>query len=124
MNKIKKFFKKIKNYFIQIFNPKSIKLIEANTSNDKQKILTLDDVNKEEQEKEDFFTLYKNVKNGTIKITDLMINDLIKVQLMMQKESNILDEKIEKIEDELLGLDTEIAILKKDREVYEKMANN
>lgn len=124
MNKIKEFFKKIKNYFIQIFNPKSIKLIEANTSNDKQKVLTLDDVNKEEQEKEDFFILYKNVKNGTIKITDLMINDLIKVQLMMQKESNILDEKIEKIEDELLELDTEIAILKKDREVYEKMANN
>jgi len=68
--------------------------------------------------------LYKNVKNGTIKITDLMINDLIKVQLMMQKESNILDEKIEKIEDELLELDAEIAILKKDKEVYEKMANN
>lgn len=124
MNKIKEFFKKIKNYFIQIFNPKSIKLIEANTSNDKQKILTLDDVNKEEQEKEDFFILYKNVKNGTIKITDLMINDLIKVQLMMQKESNILDGKIKKIEDELLELDTEIAILKKDKEVYEKMANN
>lgn len=124
MNKIIEILKKIKNYFIQVFNPKSIKLIEANTSNDKQKILTLDDANKEEQEKEDFFTLYKNVKNGTIKITDLMINDLIKVQLMMQKESNILDEKIEKMEDELLELDTEIAILKKDKEVYEKMANN
>lgn len=124
MNKIKEFFKKIKNYFIQIFNPKSIKLIEANTSNDKQKILTLDDVNKEEQEKEDFFILYKNVKNGTIKITDLMINDLIRVQLMMQKESNILDGKIEKIEDEVFELDTEIAILKKERETYEKMTNN
>lgn len=124
MNKIIEFFKKIKNCFIQIFNPKSIKLIEANTSNDKQKILTLDDVNKEEQEREEFFTLYKNVKNGTIKITDLMINDLIKVQSMMQKESDVLDEKIGKMEDELLKLDTEIAVLKKDKEVYEKMANN
>ncbi len=113
MNKIIEFFKKIKNCFIQIFNPKSIKLIEANTSNDKQKILTLDDVNKEEQEREEFFTLYKNVKNGTIKITDLMINDLIKVQSMMQKESDVLDEKIGKMEDELLKLDTEIAVLKK-----------
>lgn len=124
MNKIIEFFKKIKNCFIQIFNPKSIKLIEANTSNDKQKLLTLDDVNKEEQEREEFFTLYKNVKNGTIKITDLMINDLIKVQSMMQKESDVLDEKIGKMEDELLKLDTEIAVLKKDKEVYEKMANN
>lgn len=124
MNKIKKIFKKIKNYFVQIFNFKSIKLIESTVSNDKQKVETLDKVNKEEQEKEYFFTLYKNVKNGTIKITDLMINELIQVQIMMQKESNILDEKIEKIEDELFKLDEEIAILKKDKEVYEKMANN
>lgn len=53
-----------------------------------------------------------------------MINDLIKVQLMMQKEVNIFDEKIEQIEDEVLGLDTEIAILKKDKETYEKIAKS
>lgn len=113
MNKIKKFFEKIKNYFIQILNFNNIKLIEANTSNNKQNILT----NKEEQEK-DFFTLYKNIKNGTTKTTDLMINDLIKVQLMLQKEANILDEKIEHVEDELLKLETEITTLKKDRKDY------
>lgn len=113
MNKIKKFFEKIKNYFIQILNFNNIKLIEANTSNNKQNILT----NKEEQEK-DFFTLYKNIKNGTTKTTDLMINDLIKVQLMLQKEANILDEKIEHVEEELLKLETEITTLKKDRKDY------
>ena len=116
--------KKIKNYFIQIFNKQSIKLIEANTSSVVQEEITLDEVKNEEQEKEEFFTLYKNVKNGTIKITDLMINDLIKVQLMMQKEVNIFDEKIEQIEDEVLELDTEIAILKKDKETYEKIAKS
>ncbi len=124
MDKIKEFLKKIKNYFIQIFNKQSIKLIEANTSSVVQEEITLDEVKNEEQEKEEFFTLYKNVKNGTIKITDLMINDLIKVQLMMQKEVNIFDEKIEQIEDEVLELDTEIAILKKDKETYEKIAKS
>ena len=124
MDKIKEFLKKIKNYFIQIFNKQSIKLIEANTSSVVQKEITLDEVKNEEQEKEEFFTLYKNVKNGTIKITDLMINDLIKVQLMMQKEVNIFDEKIEQIEDEVLELDKEIAILKKDKETYEKIAKS
>ena len=124
MDKIKKFLKKIKNYFIQIFNKQSIKLIEANTSSVVQEEITLDEVKNEEQEKEEFFTLYKNVKNGTIKITDLMINDLIKVQLMMQKEVNIFDEKIEQIEDEVLELDKEIAILKKDKETYEKIAKS
>ena len=124
MDKIKEFLKKIKNYFIQIFNKQSIKLIEANTSSVVQEEITLDEVKNEEQEKEEFFTLYKNVKNGTIKITDLMINDLMKVQLMMQKEVNIFDEKIEQIEDEVLELDTEIAILKKDKETYEKIAKS
>lgn len=124
MDKIKEFLKKIKNYFIQIFNKQSIKLIEANTSSVVQEEITLDEVKNEEQEKEEFFTLYKNVKNGTIKITDLMINDLIKVQLMMQKEVNIFDEKIEQIEDEVLELDKEIAILKKDKETYEKIAKS
>ena len=124
MDKIKEFLKKIKNYFIQIFNKQSIKLIEANTSSVVQEEITLDEVKNEEQEKEEFFTLYKNVKNGTIKITDLMINDLIKVQLMMQKEVNIFDEKIEQIADEVLELDTEIAILKKDKETYEKIAKS
>ena len=124
MDKIKEFLKKIKNYFIQIFNKQSIKLIEANTSSAIQEEITLDEVKNEEQEKEEFFTLYKNVKNGTIKITDLMINDLIKVQLTMQKEVNIFDEKIEQIEDEVLELDTEIAILKKDKETYEKIAKS
>ena len=124
MDKIKEFLKKIKNYFIQIFNKQSIKLIEANTSSAIQEEITLDEVKNEEQEKEEFFTLYKNVKNGTIKITDLMINDLIKGQLMMQKEVNIFDEKIEQIEDEVLELDTEIAILKKDKETYEKIAKS
>lgn len=124
MNRIKEIFKKLKSYFIQIFSHKRIGLIEANAHSDEQKILTLGEVDGKEQEKKDFCSLYKNVKNGTIKITDLMINDLIKVQLMMQNEANILDEKIEEIESEVFTLDTEIAILKKEREAYEKSVNN
>lgn len=121
MNKIKKLLEKIKKYLNSLFSKQSIKLIEANTSYNQEEINSNEISTKYiETEKDDFFTIYKNVKNGTIKITDLMINDLIQVQLMMQKEIGIFDEKIEEVEDEILGLDTEISMLEKDRKMYIK----
>ena len=104
-----------------MFSKQGIKLIEANTSNNQEEI-SFNEISTKyiETEKDDFFTVYKNVKNGAIKITDLMINDLIQVQLMMQKEIGIFDEKIGDAEDEILRLDAEISMLEKDREMYVK----
>lgn len=121
MDKIKKIFERIKNYLNNVFNRKNIKLIEANT----QVIQNESNSNEiyEEQietDKEEFFTVYKNLKAGKIKITDLMINDLLKIQLMMQKEVDIMDEKIEGLENELMELDTEKSILEKDKQIYVK----
>lgn len=48
----------------------------------------------EDIEKKEFFEIYKKVKNGTIKLENLMINDLIKVQMIMQQEKEFLDNKI------------------------------
>lgn len=116
-----KIFEKIKNYFNNVFNRKNIKLIEANT----RVIQNESDSNEiyEEQletNKQDFFTVYKNLKAGKIKITDLMINDILKIQLMMQKEADIMDEKIEGLENDLVKLDTEKSKLEKDKQIYVK----
>lgn len=116
-----KIFEKIKNYFNNVFNRKNIKLIEDNT----RVIQNESDSNEiyEEQletNKQDFFTVYKNLKVGKIKITDLMINDILKIQLMMQKEVDIMDEKIEGLENDLVKLDTEKSKLEKDKQIYVK----
>lgn len=116
-----KIFEKIKNYFNNVFNRKNIKLIEDNT----RVIQNESDSNEiyEEQletNKQDFFTVYKNLKAGKIKITDLMINDILKIQLMMQKEVDIMDEKIEGLENDLVKLDTEKSKLEKDKQIYVK----
>lgn len=116
-----KIFEKIKNYFNNVFNRKNIKLIEANTrviqnESDSNEIYE----EKLETNKQDFFTVYKNLKAGKIKITDLMINDILKIQLMMQKEADIMDEKIEGLENDLVKLDTEKSKLEKDKQIYVK----
>lgn len=116
-----KIFEKIKNYFNNVFNRKNIKLIEDNTrviqnESDSNEIYE----EKLETNKQDFFTVYKNLKAGKIKITDLMINDILKIQLMMQKEADIMDEKIEGLENDLVKLDTEKSKLEKDKQIYVK----
>ena len=120
MNKIKELIKKIREYLQRIFNKQSIKLIEEDTGSELSEEFLYDENEINETSKEEFFTLYKNVKNGIVKISDLMINDMIKVQLMMQKEVNILDEKIENMEDKISKLDTEITILEKEKVNFEK----
>lgn len=58
----------------------------------------------DQQEKKDFFLVYDNVKKGILDINDLIITDRINVILMMQKEEEILDEKIKKIKEENIKL--------------------
>ena len=121
MNKIKKIFEKIKRYFKRIFNRQNTKLIEESTINNVNKDIKNDEfIDEKKKQKEEFFTLYNNVKNGTINVNNLMINDLIKVQFMMQKEIGILDEKINQKENEVNVQNTEINILNREKEKNEK----
>ena len=45
---------------------------------------------------------------------DLMLEDLIKVQLMMQSESNILDKKISITEEEIKHINNEMKSIKRE----------
>lgn len=64
-------------------------------------------------QKEEFFELYKNVKNGTVKLDNLIINDLIKIQLIMQQENEFLDNKIYENKKQIKELEQKIVILQK-----------
>lgn len=67
-------------------------------------------------DKQEFFELYKKIKKGTTSIDSLMINDLIKLQLMFQEQDLMYEKKIEKEEEECKILDFEIARLYKENE--------
>lgn len=119
MDKIKRIFEKIKNYLNNVFNRK--KLIEANTQvvqNESSSKQIYDE--QIEEDKEEFFIIYKNLKSGKIKTTDLMINDLLRIQLIMQNEIDIMDKKIKGIENEIVELNTEKSILDRNNEIYQK----
>ena len=54
-----------------------------------------------------------------------MIDDLIKVQLMMKSELDCIDEKIYISEDEVNSLNNEISIFREDnKRYYAKLQNN
>lgn len=72
--------------------------------------------NETDLDKRDFFELYKKVKNGITSIDNLMINDLIKLQLMFQEEEMMVDKKIEEEEGECKKLDFELARLKNENQ--------
>ena len=120
MNRLKKILDKIKQYLNRIFNKQSIKLIEEVTESKYNQEEIHDEFDSNQQDKEEFFRLYENVKNGNIKLSDLMITDLIKVQMMMQKEACIYDDKIVQRENEVFKLDTEVNMLKNIKKSYKK----
>lgn len=135
MSKIKRIFKIIKDYFYSIFNRQKVELIEetTTTSNSTEPKINRYEI-KEKEEKEpnnsldnnkDFFIVYENVKNGVIKLEELMIDDLIKVQLMMKKELDCIDEKIYISEDEINSINNKIDAFQEENKIYyAKLQNN
>ena len=135
MSKIKRLFKIIKDYFYSIFNRKKVELIEETTTtanSTEPKINSYEIKEKEEKElnnslenKNDFFIVYENVKNGVIKLEELMIDDLIKVQIMMKNELACIDEKINISEDEINGINNKIDTFQEENKIYyAKLQNN
>ena len=77
-----------------------------------------------QQDKKDFLIMYNNVKNGIIKLDELLFNDMIRVQLMMQEEIGILDNKTKSIENNIENLKVQKSILAKEEQYYfEKYKN-
>ena len=138
MSKFKRLFKIIKDYFNLIFYKQKVKLIEETrtiTGNTELEINNPEKNRKEEnvfnsfvdneKEKKDFFIVYNNVKKGVIKLEELMIDDLIKVQLMMMSEMDCIDEKIYISENEVNSLNNEISKFREEnKKYYAKLQNN
>ena len=116
MSGILNFIYKIKRIFCNIFKNKRTLMLTEGISN------TNEDINYnlisssflDKQDKSDFFLVYENVKNGIIKLEDLLPTDMIKVQLMMQEEIELLKEKTFDIENQINNLNTERNILEKE----------
>lgn len=109
LNKIKRFF-----YKNQISNSKIYKLEEPKISyssdqtsekeikkeistniNDKSDMDLISGIENSSEDKKIFFEMYNAYKNNTINPKNILITDLIKINLMLEKEKCILDKEIE-----------------------------
>lgn len=106
MNRISKLFEKIKIFLNNIFGRQNKLLLGENNN------LQENDLSKIDNDKEEFFEIYENLKKGIILLDDLMINDLIKVLAISKEELNIKDNKINDLENELLKIEQEYDLLK------------
>lgn len=126
MNIFKKAFFKIKILIKQIIKRDNVKLL-TETDGIKNEEISKDIVNDEIKEVEqniktndnnkNFFIIYNNFKKGIIQPSDLMISDLIKIQIMLIEENNIIDEKVKKNNNELFELKREVETLKNENEL-------
>lgn len=128
MLKILNYFKKIKKIFYSFFKNKRTLMLTEGIANTNEDISNDNNINDnlisssllDEKDKSDFFIVYENVKNGIIKLEDLLLTDMIKVQLMMQEESELLNKKTSNIENQIKNLNTERNILEKEEQYYIK----
>lgn len=126
MLKILNFINKIKEIFIKFFKNKNSLMLTDGIENNEIDIVKDENMNDnlissfsyEQQDKNDFLIMYKNVKNGIIKLDELLFTDMIRVQLMMQEEIGILDYKAKSIENNIENLKVQKGILAKEEQYY------
>lgn len=109
MNKISKLFEKIRRFLMKIFDKQSNLLLAENNELKKNNLLREDD-----NDKEEIFEIYENLKKGIISLDDLMITDLIKILVISKEELNIKDNKINNLENEMQKIEQEYALLEKE----------
>lgn len=132
MLKILNFINRIKEIFINFFKNKNSLMLTDGIENNEINIVkdvNMDDnlissFSYEQQDKKDFFITYNNVKNGIIKLDELLFTDMIRVQLMMQEEIGILDNKTKSIENNLENLKVQKSILVKEEQYYSEKLKN
>lgn len=130
MLKILNFINRIKEIFIKFFKNKNSLMLTDGIENNEIEMIEdeyMDDnlisSFSSQQDKKDFFITYNNVKNGIIKLDDLLFTDMIRVQLMMQEEIGILDNKTKSIENDIENLRVQKSILEKEEQYYINKAN-
>lgn len=104
MNLLHKILNKIKELIFVVKRKKDIKLIAEKKDIDIE-------YNEEKHLKKDYFLMYKNIKKGIISIDNLMLDDLIKVMMIMDEEVSILDRKIEEDKREIIQMNIEMESL-------------
>ena len=131
MLKISNFINRIKKIFIRFFKNKNSLMLTDEIENNEIEMIEdeyMDDnlisSFSSQQDKKDFLIMYKNVKNGIIKLDELLFNDMIRVQLMMQEEIGILDNKTKSIENNIENLKVQNSILAKEKQYYSEKYKN
>lgn len=110
MMNIKKLIEKIKYYFLKIFKQDKLLLREGNDVEQQDNVIIKNDTNFNmvekaddeynlasfiiESDKKEFFELYNNVKNKNVNLENIMLYDLLKIEMFMEEEIKIYDEKI------------------------------
>ena len=127
MNRIKELFNRIKQSFYLLFNKQKVKLIEETITDTNSQVNDIDNIVEDEnssffngsvENKKDFFIVYENVKKGILTLDELMIDDLIKVKLMMEKEINLIDKKTQMTINKINNLNNEINTIQAENESY------
>ena len=116
MKRIKDILERFKSFLKRLLKKENILLISETSEIQQNTKVEENTINNTEIEKKEFFELYKNVKNGNVSMDNLMINDLIKVLLMMKNEVLVYDEKLKSKETDIIDLDTEIKMLERENE--------
>lgn len=132
MIKILNFINRIKEIFINFFKNKNALMLtdgiennEINISKDENmdaNIISL--LPYEQQDKSEFFIMYNNLKKGIIKLDELLFTDMIRVQLMMQEEIEILNNKSKSIENNIENLKVQKGNLTKEEQYYSQKYKN
>lgn len=121
-----KIFEKLKEFFAKLFKRKEVKLIEApeeveSSLNDESSAIENEKLTINKERDRQIFVIAENVKKGIVKLDDLMIDDLIKVQLIIESEVDVLDKKIRSKESKIQNMQQEIALLTSQNERYQSM---
>lgn len=144
MNKLKRIVEVLKEYFITILKKQKLQLLEAKNEDEEFEFNNtessidleeyddieafdgvIDDLKDIEMNKKDFFILYENVKKGIVKLEDLMIFDVLKIQLMMKNELDFINEKITNSEKKLRKIKLTLKRLNEEKDrYYRKLQNN
>ncbi len=88
-------FNKIINFFKNIFNPIE-RLAEGNLEESTSGKVENKPKTKAELKKEKYVELYHKVRNGEMDIKDLSFSELVAVNIMLDKEKEVLEKDVNK----------------------------
>lgn len=124
LKKIKKFFKTFfsRNKVKQLDTPKATNLVDVDTKTNGK---TIEDTNKKQDDKKEFFEIYNKVKKGEYNLKDLTEEQSKKIITILNSEINLKKDKLDHDIMELNIVKTDNRINEKNRifELYNNVKN-